>query len=470
MQIIAIVVSFALTVAAVALLVPAVRKMLGVIRTGQPAPGRSDNPGGRAVTMLKETFLHTRMLQWHWVGIMHWFVYAAFLFLSTAVLAAYFQLFMPDFAWPVIGHWYPFEWFSEVIGLLSTVGIVFLIIYRQKHHPRSLGRQSRFFGSTMWQAYFVEALALLEGAAILFVRGAEWKLDEEAGRSHYPISSWIGDALYPVEPSSLENLIYFIAMFKIALAMIWLMVIARNITMGIAWHRFTAWFNIFYKREADGSTALGAMKPLTSAGVPVTLDDLEELDEDSTLGVGKVEDFSWKGMLDFTTCTECGRCQSQCPAWNTEKPLSPKLLITAMRDHAYAKAPYVQAGGEGSEAATALLEKDEVLAREAARPLVGDTGDEWFYMPEDGYGRHRLRRPVELHLVRCLCPAVPRRHRARRPHHGHASLPGAGGGQLPRRAQPALQGPGEQGQPVEHVVHGAHGLGQGPRLRRARRR
>ena len=46
--------------------------------------------------MLKETFLHTRMLQWHWVGIMHWFVYAAFLFLSTAVLAAYFQLFDAD--------------------------------------------------------------------------------------------------------------------------------------------------------------------------------------------------------------------------------------------------------------------------------------------------------------------------------------------------------------------------------------
>ena len=120
--------------------------------------------------MLKETFLHTRMLQWHWVGIMHWFVYAAFLFLSTAVLAAYFQLFKPDFAWPIVGHWYPFEWFSELIGLLSTVGIVFLIVYRQMHHPRSEGRKSRFFGSTFWQAYFVEALALLEGAAILFVR------------------------------------------------------------------------------------------------------------------------------------------------------------------------------------------------------------------------------------------------------------------------------------------------------------
>ena len=79
MQMIAIVLSFALTVAAVALLVPAVRRMVGVIRSGQPAPGRTGNPGGRAATMLKETFLHTRMLQWHWVGIMHWFVYMAFL-------------------------------------------------------------------------------------------------------------------------------------------------------------------------------------------------------------------------------------------------------------------------------------------------------------------------------------------------------------------------------------------------------
>ncbi len=375
MQMFAIVVSFALTVAALAFLVPAVRRMLGVIRTGQPDTSRGDNPAGRATTMLKETFLHTRMLQWHWVGIMHWFVYAAFLFLSTAVLAAYFQLFAPSFAWPLVGHWYPFEWFSELIGLLSTVGIVFLIVYRQTHHPRSDGRKSRFFGSNFWQAYFVEALALLEGAAILFVRAAEWKLDEDAGRSHYPIASWIGDAFYSNDPSTLENTIYAIAAFKIALAMIWLMVIARNITMGIAWHRFTAWFNIYFKRESDGSTALGAMKPLTSAGKPVTLDDLDDLDEDSVLGAGKAEDFSWKGILDFTTCTECGRCQSQCPAWNTEKPLSPKLLITALRDHTYAKAA-------GDEAHT-----DRQLVGVGSKGESAGAGEDvldYFYNPADG--------------------------------------------------------------------------------------
>ena len=86
-------------------------------------------------------------------------------------------------------------------------------------------------------------------------------------------------------------------------------------------HIFVAPLNVLFGRRP---VALGAVKPLISAGKPVTLDDIEDLDEDARLGVGSIQDFSWKGLLDFTTCTECGRCQSQCPAWNTEKPLSPE--------------------------------------------------------------------------------------------------------------------------------------------------
>ncbi len=82
--------------------------------------------------------------------------------------------------------------------------------------------------------------------------------------------------------------------------------------------------------------ALGALLPVHSDGVPV---DFMDPGEDDLMGVGKVEDFTWKGLLDFGTCTECGRCQCQCPAWNTDKPLSPKLLIMGLRDHALAKAP-----------------------------------------------------------------------------------------------------------------------------------
>ncbi len=379
MQIFAIVVSLAFTIVAVVAVTVAVRRMLAVMRLGQAATPRTDQPGRRTLTMVKETLLHTRMLQWHWVGIMHWFVYAGFIVLSASVLTGYFQLFSPEFALPVIGHFFLYEWTMEALGVLSTVGIVFLIVYRQVNHPRRLGRKSRFYGSTFWQAYFVEAMALLEGSAILFIRGAEYKLDPEASRFHYPVSATFSN-LYPDGHDTLENIVYGIAMFKIVLAMVWLLVIARNITMGVAWHRFTAWFNIWFKRDGSGRTALGAVKPLTVEGRTITLEDIEEdrLDEDSILGVGSIEDFSWKGILDFTTCTECGRCQSQCPAWNTEKPLSPKLMIMGLRDAAYAKAPYLQT----PEDQRGSLTEAQVL--EGERPLIGDTGDDWFYMPDSG--------------------------------------------------------------------------------------
>jgi heterodisulfide reductase subunit C len=115
--------------------------------------------------------------------------------------------------------------------------------------------------------------------------------------------------------------------------MAWFIVIASDFTMGIAWHRFLAFFNIYFKRNID-QPALGALPEMLSKGKPVNFEDPAE---DDVFGLGTRADISWKGLLDMTSCTECGRCQSQCPAWHTDKPLSPKLLIMAMRDHAMSK-------------------------------------------------------------------------------------------------------------------------------------
>ena len=82
-------------------------------------------------------------------------------------------------------------------------------------------------------------------------------------------------------------------------------------------------------------------------------------------GIGKVEDLTWKGLLDLGTCTECGRCQSQCPAWVTGKPLSPKQVILDLRDHAFAKAPYLLAPDEARD------NLPDAVKAEAERPLVG---------------------------------------------------------------------------------------------------
>ncbi|OIJ24670.1 (Fe-S)-binding protein [Nocardioides luteus] len=397
LQIITIVVCLATTVAAAYLTVKAVRSMLAVIKIGTPI-SRVDQPLARTLTMLKETVLHTRMLQWTWVGILHWFAFSAFIVLSTAVGSAYFQLFSADWTIPFIGKFFLYEWVAEGLGLLGALGIIPLIVYRLLHQPKQLGRGTRFYGSVMWQAFFVEAMVLLESIAILFIRGAEYNLAlahggehaEHATGFHFPLSQFFG-ALYPTGHDaigSLENIIYLIAAFKILSALIWLMVISSNLTMGVAWHRFTAWFNIWFKREpasrtsaVDGArplgTALGAIKPMLIDGKPVTLEDVEEdrIPEDAILGVGTIQDFSWKGILDFTTCTECGRCQSQCPAWNTEKPLSPKLLMMGLREHAYAAA----ADGD--------LKEKPLIGKADGAPEGAESNTEvldWFYNPEDG--------------------------------------------------------------------------------------
>ncbi len=388
MQILAQVVSLAIALVGIILFVRAIRQILAVLKMGQPS-NRTDKLPARAVTMLKETLGHTRMLQWRWVGAGHWFVFVGFGLLFFTLVTAFGQLFDAHFALPLIGHFFLWEWVSELFTFVMIIAIIAFIYYRAtRPKERVRGPEGRFWGSTMWQGYFVEGVILGVGLCIVALRGLEYALLTKGGEHadnasalHFPLSFPVGKLFEGLSGSTIETLIYLIAMFKIVISFAWMITISLQPTMGVAWHRFLAFFNIFFRRHAGGRTALGGLAPMMQDGQPINFEDLEEMDEDTVLGVGQVEDFSWKGLLDFSTCTECGRCQSQCPAWNTEKPLSPKLLITALRDHAYAKAPYVQAA-EGDR--DALLEGNAALKLEAERPLVGDTGDDWFYNPDSG--------------------------------------------------------------------------------------
>jgi Fe-S oxidoreductase len=358
----AIVVALAVSVVGVVIFVRAVASIVGVVKLGKPAPGRGDQPGQRWRNVLAETLGHTRMLQWTKIGVAHWFVFIAFGALIFTLITAYGQLFDPRFALPIIGHWAPYQWASEIIAWAGLISISFLIMVRLMLRGR--GRESRFFGSRSWQGYYVELTVLGIVMCVLALHAMEYQLlGSETSRLHYPLTwflipSGASDAALGIE-------IVIIAAIKIIISMAWFIVIGLNTTMGVAWHRFTVWPNVWFKRESSGKPALGALQPIMIDGKPIDFAAIEDLDEDTSLGVGKVEDFTWKGLLDFTSCTECGRCQSQCPAWNTGKPLSPKLVIMDLRDHAYAKAPYLQA----AEAARASL--PEVARSEETRQLVG---------------------------------------------------------------------------------------------------
>ncbi|MGZ4520791.1 MAG: (Fe-S)-binding protein [Mycobacteriaceae bacterium] len=314
-------------------------KMVKIIRLGQPDATRNGPFVPRMRHLIIEFAAHTRMIKKRSVGPAHWLVMWGFLIGFLAWFEAYGETFDPHFHWPLFGAWDPWLLVTEVLGLGTVLGIVVLIGIRQHNHPRRADRISRFAGSDFRYAYFVEAVVLLEGLGVVFVKAQKIA----SGVETPPIwSSFVTHFLAELLPQSL-TLVSVFALVKLLSGMIWLLVVGRVLTMGVAWHRFSAFFNIYFKREEDGGPALGALLPMMSDGKNL---DFEEADPDKDVfGAGKIEDFKWKGWLDFTTCTECGRCQEQCPAWNTGKPLSPKLLITSLRNHAYAKAPYLLAGG-----------------------------------------------------------------------------------------------------------------------------
>ncbi|GHH36122.1 (Fe-S)-binding protein [Lentzea cavernae] len=372
-------VAVAVSVVAWGVFVAGVMKQIKIIRLGQPDGTRFGPFVPRMKTMIVEFVAHTRMAKFRSVAPWHWMVMWGFLIGSAVLFEAYGEVFDPHFHWPIIGTWSVWLLLVELLGLGTVVGGVALAVIRQRNHPRRADRVSRFQGSDFKSAYFVEAVVVIEGVGILMVKAFK----QSSGLESAPLwTSFVTQPLAQILPST-PIWVSVMALVKLLSGMIWLVVVGRNLTMGVAWHRFSAFFNIYFKREDDGGVALGALKPMMSGGKVL---DLEEADPDKDVfGVGKVEDFSWKGWLDFSTCTECGRCQSQCPAWNTAKPLSPKLVITQLRDHAYAKAPYLLAGGSRDMAGDEVgltedkyedykkrLESIDVLAMaESERPLVG---------------------------------------------------------------------------------------------------
>ena len=314
------------------LFIRAARRLYLFIAAGQPAPGRTNRPVRRGVQVLKEVFFHTELMRRPAIAVAHWFVMVGFLIGSLVWFEAYIQTFNPAGGWPLLSQWSLYHFAEEVLAIGTVLGIGFLFAIRLSTGMRE--RLSRFYGSNALSAFFVEGVIFLEGAGMLLVKAGKIATYGHAS----PWADFLTQYLARFLPAS-PIMVSAFALFKLLVGMVWLVVVARNLTWGVAWHRFLAFFNIFFQRNPDGAPALGKVLPLYDGTTELTIDTIEE---DSSLGIGHLQDASWKMLLDAATCTECGRCQTQCPSWNTGKPLSPKLFVTDIRDAAVANASYLQ--------------------------------------------------------------------------------------------------------------------------------
>ena len=350
-----------------------------LIRAGQPATGRTDELGKRITNQAKEVFAQTRLLRWSIPGLAHFFTMWGFFILATVYLEAYGTLFTPAFAIPIVGHWDALGFLQDFIALAVLAGIITFAIIRLRSEPKEYGRSSRFYGSHLGGAWLILFMifnviwtfALFRGASVNAL-GDQFPYGWGAFFSHA-----MGKLMAPLGVHANETIETVALLMHIGVALVFLLIVLHSKHL----HIFLAPINVTFKRLPDGT---GPLLPVEFAGKPV---DFEDPPEDATFGRGKIEDFTWKGMLDFATCTECGRCQSQCPAWNTGKPLSPKLVIMDLRDHWMAKAPYIL----GEKVTPGESTPEGGLAEN----LAGERHDEMHGVPESGFGRVAPESPLQ---------------------------------------------------------------------------
>jgi Fe-S oxidoreductase len=329
---------------------------------GQPAPERvayaRKHFSTDVETQLTEVIGQRKLLKWSVPGAAHAATFWGFIVLLLTIIEAYGDLFSRTFAIPGIGHWAFIGFIEDLFAVGVLAGIVTFTVIRLRQDPGKEGRRSRFFGSHTRAAWVVLAMIAAVIITLLLYRGAQ----QNTGVFPYPhawaFASWVvAQILHPLGygANSVLEVVFILAQLAVILA--FLVVIAYSKHLHIA----LAPVNILFSRRPN---ALGPLEPMRSNGKVL---DFEEADPDvDVFGIGKVEDLTWKGLLDLGTCTECGRCQSQCPAWATGKPLSPKQVILDLRDHAFAKAPYILAASDE--------ERDglpDTVKAEADRPLVG---------------------------------------------------------------------------------------------------
>ena len=314
-----------------------------LVRLGQPVDRFDDIPKRveyEATVVLGQRKLLQRALP----GIMHAFIFWGFLVLLTTIVEAIGQIVDRSFTLPLIGDTAALNFIQDLFAGLVLVGLAIAVYIRKIQRP------DRFKGSHLreadyiliWIALIIVTLFGIKSTAIAIAGGGGGNQDW-----HF-ISNALTGLWGGLSTTALETVNYSFLWAHVVLVFSFLVYIPYSKHL----HIVTSSINVFF----SNTKPRGTLRP-----VKIDMEALETSDEMPVLGAASLEDLTWKEALDLYTCTECGRCQSVCPAWNTGKPLSPKLLIMNLRDHLFEQGPKILAAQKaGEEYETVPLNPDVV--------------------------------------------------------------------------------------------------------------
>lgn len=375
-----------ITIAALSLAAWRANRIYTVIRSGQPAVGRTDDKGVRIQAEAVEVLGQRKLLKWSVPGFAHFVTFWGFIVLGLTIIEGFGALFDPDFHVPLIGTWPIVGFLEDLFGLLVLVGLAIFTVIRIRRNPHRIGRESRFYGSHTGGAWLILGLIATIVITLFIYRGAQINTGtfpfQDGGAF---VSQWFATLLEPLGLVANEWIETTFILLSLGAVLATTIVVLYSKHM----HIFLAPFNVLFSRRPN---ALGPLLPMYSGTEKI---DFEDPADDAVFGRGTIQDFTWKGNLDMLTCTECGRCQSQCPAWNTEKPLSPKLLVMSLRDNLLGQAPYLAAqanpgylaspgAGKASQPVPVEIGSfPQSVQDQHARPLVGSVENDNAVIDED---------------------------------------------------------------------------------------
>jgi Fe-S oxidoreductase len=292
------------------------------VRLGKPVRRLDDVPirlGREATVVLAQR----KLLQRAGPGLMHAFIFWGFLVLLTTIVEAFGEVFRRDFAIPVIGQSGGLGLVQDVFAILVMVGIGMALFIRKVQRP------DRFKGSHLEEADFILLMILGIMLTLLALNATKIVLGiNESPPAWTPASRVAAEVFEQMSRGAVDLFERVFLWVHILLILGFLAYIPYSKHL----HIFVSAINVFFSNTKAG----GRLTPLDL--------DLEGMQEgEAYLGAATIEDLTWKEILDTYSCTECGRCQAVCPAWNTGKPLSPKLIVMNLRDHLFEKGPEILA-------------------------------------------------------------------------------------------------------------------------------
>ncbi|HZR38533.1 MAG TPA: 4Fe-4S dicluster domain-containing protein [Ktedonobacteraceae bacterium] len=279
-------------------------------------------------------------------GIAHFFTFWGFIIIQFGLLNLILGAFNGSL--PLLGDNPAFATVLDIFVVLVLLALVVFAIRRAIFHPKQLSS----FLHGPWDGYIILGLIFLVILTLALVEGFEYAAT--AGAAWTPVGAFLGPWF---SQSGTQIDIFAYRMFwwaHIGVVLLFLVYLPRSKHL----HLMATPFNVFFR----------SYKP--RGALPL----MENIEEREDYGVSKAEQFTWKQLLDGYACTECGRCNTVCPATNTDKPLFPKEIILGVKEALFVSSNEIL--GENtlySKLGIAGVKADETAVEKEAHhePMVG---------------------------------------------------------------------------------------------------